>query len=237
MCGRYSLTSPVEAVRRLFGLVPGDAMAARYNVAPSQVVPLVRRRDSGNEVAMLRWGLIPAWAKDPAIGHKMINARSETVAEKPAFRNAYRRRRCLVPADGFYEWKRLGGRKAPYRIVIGDGEPFAFAGLWEAWLSPQGDDVETFTILTTDANAVLAPVHHRMPVILPAELYDPWLDPAASPDAAWLAPRELPGLRAYRVSTYVNSPAHDDAGCLEPAHDLEPEPLPAPPASRQGELF
>ena len=125
MCGRYSLTSPVEAVRRLFGLVPGDAMAARYNVAPSQVVPLVRRRGSGNEVAMLRWGLIPAWAKDPAIGHKMINARSETVAEKPAFRNAYRRRRCLVPADGFYEWKRLGGRKAPYRIVIGDGEPFA----------------------------------------------------------------------------------------------------------------
>ena len=197
----------------------------RYNVAPSQDVAAVRANDEGRTLAMLRWGLIPAWAKDSAIGHRLINARSETAPEKPSFRSAFRHRRCLIPADGFYEWKREGKTRQPWLFGLSDGKPFAFAGLWESWTVPQGaaltgslaergpgDAVETCTILTTAANETVAPVHGRMPVILPPEIYDPWL---AGKDVP-LAPYPADAMTAHPVSTLVNRPANDDPRCVEP---------------------
>jgi len=175
--------------------------------------PLSRRLD------LLRWGLIPFWAKDPGIGARMINARAETVAEKPAFRAAFRRRRCLIPADGFYEWRREGPRKQPYHFRLPDGGPFAMAGLWERW-SPEGaDPIETCTILTTDANDVVRPVHHRMPVILLPEAYETWLDPDVD-DRGALAPLLVPlagdAIVGHAVSTHVNAPVNDDPTCVDP---------------------
>ena len=197
----------------------------RYNVAPSQDVAVVRANDHGRTLAMLRWGLIPAWAKDSAIGHRLINARSETAAEKPSFRAAYRNRRCLIPADGFYEWRREGKTRQPWLFAMRDGAPFAFAGLWERWTVPAdtaltgslaerspGDAVETFTILTTAANETVAPVHGRMPVILPPQDYDPWLAEEDVP----LAPYPADDMTAHPVSTLVNRPANDDPRCVEP---------------------
>ena len=197
----------------------------RYNVAPSQDVAVVRADDDGRTLAMLRWGLIPAWAKNQAIGHKLINARSETAAEKPSFRSAFRHRRCLIPADGFYEWRREGKTRQPWLFGLRDGVPFAFAGLWERWTVPQGaaltgtfaerspgDTVETCTILTTAANETVAPVHGRMPVILPTDAYGPWL---AGEDVA-LAPYPADDMTAWPVSPLVNRPANDDPRCVEP---------------------
>ena len=197
----------------------------RYNVAPSQDVAVARANDDGRTLAMLRWGLIPAWAKDQAIGHKLINARSETAAEKPSFRSAFRARRCLIPADGFYEWRREGKTRQPWLFGLRDGVPFAFAGLWERWTVPQGaaltgslaerspgDAVETCTILTTAANETVAPVHGRMPVILPPDAYGPWL---AGEDVP-LAPYPTDDMTAHPVSTLVNRPANDDPRCVEP---------------------
>ena len=197
----------------------------RFNVAPSQNVAAVRANDDGHTLAMLRWGLIPAWARDPAIGHRLINARSETAAEKPSFRAAYRHRRCLIPADGFYEWKREGKTRQPWLFALRDAAPFAFAGLWERWTVPAGaaltgslaerrpgDAVETCTILTTAANETVAPVHGRMPVILPREAHDPWL---AGEDVP-LAPYPVDDMTAHPVSTLVNRPANDDPRCVEP---------------------
>ena len=197
----------------------------RYNVAPSQDVAVVRADDGGRTLGMLRWGLIPAWAKDHAIGYKLINARSETAAEKPSFRSAFRTRRCLIPADGFYEWRREGKSRQPWLFGLRDGAPFAFAGLWERWTVPQGaalagslserspgDAVETCTILTTVANGTVAPVHGRMPVILPPDAYGPWL---AGEDVA-LAPYPADAMTAHPVSTLVNRPANDDPRCVEP---------------------
>ena len=205
----------------------------RYNVAPGQDVAVVRSADpgsrsragSGRGLAMLRWGLIPAWARDPAIAWKLINARSETAAEKPSFRAAFRSRRCLIPADGFYEWQRRDGIKQPWLFGLRDGAPFAFAGLWEQWRIPEGaaltgslaerspgDAVETCTILTTAANETVAPVHGRMPVILPPDAWDPWL---AGEDAA-LAPYPADGMTAHPVSTLVNKAANEDPRCVEP---------------------
>jgi putative SOS response-associated peptidase YedK len=174
MCGRYSLTSPVEAVRKVFGFAARPNLAPRANIAPSQEVAAVRlgpgesgdvgQEHGGRCFVWLRWGLIPAWAKDPAIGNRMINARAETLAEKPAFRSAFRKRRCLILADGFYEWKSESGRKQPYRITLTGGGPFALAGLWERWTDPQGaGTIESCTIITTEANARLREIHHRMP--------------------------------------------------------------------------
>jgi putative SOS response-associated peptidase YedK len=183
MCGRYSLTSPTEAVRRMFDFPEQPNLAVRVNIAPSQDVAAVRLGADGasaRHFAWLRWGLIPSWAKEPGIGNRMINARAETIAEKPAFRAAFRRRRCLIPADGFYEWKTERGRKQPYRIALEGGAPFAFAGLWERWEGAgEAGAVESCTIATTEANARLKAIHHRMPVILAPEAYDLWLDPAA----------------------------------------------------------
>ena len=204
---------------------PPRNLRPRYNVAPSQDVAVVRAADGGRSLSILRWGLIPAWARDPAIGYRLINARSETVAEKPSFRSAYRRRRCLIPADGFYEWQRLGKTRQPWLFGLRDGAQFAFAGLWERWTVPEGaaltgslaeskpgDPVETCTILTTAANETVAPVHGRMPVILPRDACDPWL---AGEDVS-LAPYAADAMTAHPVSTLVNRPANDDPRCVEP---------------------
>lgn len=238
MCGRYSLTTPMEALRQLFDFPERPNLAARVNIAPSQEVAAVRLEEGevgARHFVSLRWGLIPSWApsgaKEPGIGNRTINARAETITEKPAFRAAFRRRRCLIPADGFYEWKSERGRKQPYRITLMDGAPFAFAGLWERWEGPGGDaGIESCTIVTTEANARLRAVHHRMPVILAPEAYDLWLDPE-TPGAqvqALLGPAPSEWFTCFRVSPKINNPAHDDPALIEPL-DEEPEaPDPQP---------
>lgn len=219
MCGRFLLSDPEGVIRELFGVDAPAGLKPRYNIAPSQGVPVVRRGGAGEppEIVMLRWGLVPHWAKDPAVGHRLINARAETAAEKPSFRGALRRRRCLVPADGFYEWQRLDGRKQPWLIRRRDGRGFAMAGLWEAWRGPDGP-LETFAILTTRPNAVVAPIHDRMPVIVAPGSFALWLDPTIR-DPGLLAPilrgEQTPELRAYPVGTLVNNPANDDPRCME----------------------
>jgi len=230
MCGRYSITTPVEAMRGLFGFAgPGLNLQPRYNAAPTQALPVVRRVDAAagddRELVLLPWGLVPPWAKDIKIAARLINARAETVAEKPSFRAAFRRRRCLVPADGFYEWKKGGGggNKQPFRIRLPDGGPFAFAGLWEHWQPAGAEAVESFTIVTTEAASAIRDIHPRMPVILPPADYGPWLDPAADADglAALLRPYEA-ALDAYPVATTVNSVRNDTPDCLEPVTEIPP---------------
>jgi len=227
MCGRYSLTSPAEAVRRLFNYPERPNLRPRANIAPTQEVAAVRlgAEDGARHFVQLRWGLIPAWAKEAAIGAKMINGRAETVAEKPAFRAAFRKRRCLVAADGFYEWKTEGGAKQPYRVARTDGAPFAFAGLWESWdKNPEGPPLETCTIVTTEANERLRTIHPRMPVILDPADFDTWLDGAAPAEAAQALLRPYPeaGLIAYRVSRRVNSVANDDPSLIDSIDEPAP---------------
>jgi putative SOS response-associated peptidase YedK len=242
MCGRYSLTTPLEAVRQLFGFPERPNLAARVNIAPSQDVAAVRLGEGEGGVrhlVSLRWGLIPSWAKEASIGNRAINARAETIAEKPSFRAAFRRRRCLIPADGFYEWKTEAGRKQPYRITLQSGAPFAFAGLWERW-EGSGEDsaIESCTIVTTEANDRLRDIHHRMPAILAPEAYDLWLDPAA-PGAeaqaqvqALLRPAPSEWFTAFRVSPKINSPANDDPALIEPIAAIPEEPEPEDPQPR-----
>lgn len=208
---------------RLFGVAVPDEHAPRYNIAPSQGILAVRAApdggDGAREAAVLRWGLVPSWAKDPDIGNRMINARAETVAEKPSFRAAFRRRRCLVPATGFYEWRAASGPKQPYTIGMADGGPFAMAGLWEHWTEPDGAAVETCAILTTEANELLRPIHARMPVIVAPSDFDLWLDPAlAMPEllAPLLRPFDAAAMAAHPVSRHVNNVRNDDPACLEP---------------------
>ncbi len=220
MCGRYSLTTPVDALRALFGFAgPPPNLPARYNIAPTQEAPVVRRRGPGaaRELALLRWGLVPSWADGPRTGYRMINARAETVARKPAFRAAFRRRRCLVPADGFYEWRAEGKRKQPYRVAFEDGAPFAFAGLWERWRGADGGEIESFAIVVTDANALLRPIHDRMPVILAPDDHEAWLT-GEDGDAlsGLLRPHPGTGMIVYPVSPRVNDPRNDDRVCVEP---------------------
>src|SRR5512139_2812246 len=214
MCGRFTLFTPASRLAEVF--LPGEVLAAtpRYNIAPGQPILAVRASAAHDrrEFAMPRWGLVPAWARDAAIGSRLINARAETVSEKPAFRRAIRERRCLVPADGFYEWKREGAVKRPFYIRMRDGVPFAFAGIWERWEGIPGESAETCAILTTAPNDLLAPIHDRMPLILPPEEYGRWLDPSVrSPES--LAPllRPLPSaaLEAYPVGRTVNNPLAD----------------------------
>jgi putative SOS response-associated peptidase YedK len=178
MCGRYLLTASRDGLANWFGFTDGPAIQARYNIAPSHSIPVVRLTSEGKErePSLLRWGLIPSWAKDVSFGFKTINARSETIADKPAFRSAFRRQRCLIPADGFYEWKKAGKNKQPYVIRPADGHALAYAGLWERWHSTEGEVLESTTIITTPANEVLRPLHERMPTILPREHYTLWLD-------------------------------------------------------------
>jgi putative SOS response-associated peptidase YedK len=213
VCGRFALYTPQEAVVRLFRLDDAAPLSPRYNIAPTQPVLAVRADEpAGREARMLRWGLVPFWAKDTGIGSRMINARGETIAEKPAFRQAFRRRRCLIPADGFYEWQKVPGGKQPWFISARDEVPLAFAGLWERWDNRGTEDpVESCTIVTTAANATLAPLHDRMPVILGADAWDSWLA-ADTPSATlldMLRPAANDLLAARPVSRRVNSPAND----------------------------
>ena len=221
MCGRFTLRTPAHRLAEAFGVDALPNLAPRYNIAPTQDVVAIRHADAGRELAMLRWGLIPGWAKDPAIGSRMINARAETVAEKPSFRAAFRQRRCLVAADGFYEWQKAAeGPKQPYYIRLESDAPFAIAGLWERWRDPAGETVESCTLITTEANAALAPIHPRMPVILAPADYDAWLDPRpASPDALHDLLRPYPGaeMAVIPIGRHVNNVRNDDPGCIEPA--------------------
>ncbi|QDU39428.1 Putative SOS response-associated peptidase YedK [Maioricimonas rarisocia] len=221
MCGRFTLHAPPQLIREAFSLFRDPELAPRYNIAPSQPIAVVRfdENRTPREWDLLRWGLIPSWAKDSKIGYKMINARGETVASKPSFRAAFKRRRCLIPADGFYEWeKRDEGPKQPWYMTQPDGEPFAFAGLWESWSDPDGGVIESCTIITTEANDEMARLHDRMPVILPPDDYDVWLDPSIE-EAKTLQPLLVPyegELKFTPVSTEVNSPRHDSPDCIRP---------------------
>jgi len=221
MCGRFRVARSKELLEEAFGAVDGPVpveWSPRYNVAPGQSIVAVRQDAARpvRELVRLRWGLIPAWAKEASIGYKMINARAETAAEKPSFRDAMRKRRCLIPADGFYEWKKAGGKKLPYCLTMADDAIFAFAGLWERWRDPAGEPVESCTILTTEPNELAREIHDRMPVILSPEDYELWLDPGfARLDALeeMLKPYPARQMRRYRVSERVNQVKNDDPEC------------------------
>lgn len=217
MCGRYAITTAPEAMRRLFGYPEMPNFPPRYNVAPTQPIPVVRMRDGRREFALVRWGLLPSWVKDPRNFTLLINARGETVNDKPAFRNAMKRRRCLIPADGFYEWKRDGAVKRPYLIRLKGGVPFAFAGLWETWTGPNGEELDTAAIVTTEANRALLPIYDRMPVILTPDAYEMWLDCAhvdARTAAELIAPArndmfEAQEFETQEIAPLVNRVAND----------------------------
>ena len=220
MCGRFAFYSPAEATAALFGATGSVDFEPRYNIAPTQPIAAVRNAEGdGRELVALRWGLVPFWAKDPSIGNRMINARAETVAEKPAFRAAYRKRRCLVLADGFYEWKKEAGGKTPYLVSLASGAPFAFAGLWEHWVSKEtGEVIESGTLLTTDANDFMQQLHHRMPVIVEPASADTWL--AGGEDAVEALTTNTPALRAWPVEKRVNSPANEGEALIAAAGEM-----------------
>ena len=225
MCGRYAITSAPEAIRKLFGFAEQPNFPPRYNVAPTQPIPIVRLDHGARRFALVRWGLIPGWVDDPKTFSLVINARADNVNTKPAFRSAMRYRRCLIPADGFYEWQSLGsGPKRPHYIHRGDGEPFAFAGLWEVWSGPNGEELESAAIVTTDANRTLKPLHHRMPVILPPDTFEMWLDTRnvdAETASALLVPASDSLLEAHPVSLAVNKHANDDASLISPLSEQQ----------------
>ena len=233
MCGRYLILSSAEAFRRLFGYREEPSFPPRYNVAPTQPVPIVRMAQGERQFALVRWGLIPPWIEDPRRFTLIVNARVESVNDKPAFRNAMRRRRCLFPADGFYEWRDDGGRKRPFCVRPKDRAPIAFAGLWESWMGPNGEEMETAAIVTTTANRDLAALHPRMPAIIPAHAFDPWLD-CAKVDAltatALLDPAPDGLLEAYEISPAVNRTANDGPALIEPVA-AEPSPVTAEPSA------
>ena len=226
MCGRYTLTTPSEAVINLFALEGRPNLPARYNIAPTQEVAavihdtMVGGDASARQFAWLTWGLVPGWAKDKSFGARTINARAETIADKPAYRTAFAKRRCLIAADGFYEWQKpppgIKGGKQPYWITLADRSPFAFAGLWEVWRAPDGEELRSCTIATCPPNETVAPIHDRMPVILDRADYDVWLDPATDrADAlALLKPYRAGAMTTRAVSTLVNSPRNDTADCI-----------------------
>jgi putative SOS response-associated peptidase YedK len=226
MCGRFSLKTTPDTLERIFGHAAPPGYRPRYNVAPSQEVLAIVSGDGPERAAMLRWGLIPFWAKDPSIGNKLVNARSESIQEKPAYRNAFRRRRCVILADGFYEWQKRPDGKHPMWIRRHNGEPFALAGLWERW--DRGEQpVVSCTILTTDANPFMQTIHTRMPVILEGEARRAWLAEGPSEEELFglLAGAAGVELQAHEVSTMVNNPSNDLPACIEPI-DAEPELLP-----------
>jgi putative SOS response-associated peptidase YedK len=217
MCGRYMLTSPVDALRQLFLFEQRPNLMPRYNIAPTQDVPIVRltREGDARELIMVRWGLVPWWAEDLKIGNRLINARRETVHSMRPFREAYQRRRCLVPADGFFEWRKEGKTRQPLLFRRKDQAPFAFAGLWERWKQPSdGTVVRSCTIITCPANQLVAPIHDRMPVILAPEDHARWLDPTATDPRSLLEPCPAAWLESFPVSPRVNNPQNDDADCI-----------------------
>lgn len=221
MCGRFTLRVPAGLLVEEFGLDAAPALTPRFNIAPTQNVPVIRAaldNATQRQCSLMRWGLVPSWADDPAIGNRMINARSETVAVKPAYRAAFQRRRCLVPADGYYEWRAAADGKQPYFFHLEYDRPFAFAGLWESWQSPDGSPLETFVIITTDANEQTQPYHDRMPVVLSGLARDVWLQPQATREQLLdlLLPRPFVGLVIEPVSKLVNNPRNDRPECVAP---------------------
>ena len=219
-----------EQIAAQFDVAEPERLADRFNIAPTQPVGIVRLERGGaeREWALVHWGLIPSWAKDPGIGSRMINARGETVAEKPSFRAAMKRRRCLVPADGFYEWKRIGKRKQPYYIRLRSHAPFAFAGLWEIWAGPDGSELESCTLITTTPNELMADLHDRMPVILAPEDYAQWLGTGQDADRREIGqlqhlirPYDAADMQAYPVSTNVNNPMHEGEALISPVSSIE----------------
>lgn len=217
MCGRYLFMSPLEAVQRMFKFDQMTNLGPNYNVAPTHEMPIVRRKkvDRGNELAIARWGLIPHWAKDLKIAYSTINARSETAANKPAFRDAFKTRRCLVVADGFFEWQRDGKDKTPYLIRLKGSGPFAFAGLWSTWSPSEGEELTSYTIMTTEPNEMMAEIHNRMPVILGVNDHDRWLDLDADPvDVLKPCPADL--LEAFPVDKRVGNVRNNDADLIKP---------------------
>ncbi len=220
MCGRFAFYSPSEATAALFGVTGAADLKPRYNIAPTQMIAAVRvSAQETRELAMLRWGLVPSWAKDSSIGNRMINARAETVAEKPSFRAAYRKRRCLVLADGFYEWRKEASGKTPYYISLASGAPFAFAGLWEDWHAKDSDEsVQSTTIITTAANKFMSKLHDRMPVVLEQDAGDRWLD--GDEQVLSEAADIIAGFRAWPVDRRVNSARNEGAELVEPVGDV-----------------
>ena len=219
MCGRFTLVSPYVAVTERFHAPAPAALRPRYNIAPGQDVLCVVA-DGARRFEPMRWGLIPSWAKDPAIGHRLINARAETLAEKTSFRLAFAKRRCLIAADGFYEWRPVGKRKVPAYVFLKSGKPFGLAGLYETWQAPDGNEICTCTIVTTGANDLVRLIHDRMPVIVPEGVEDRWLDPAEGDLGrlqALLTPYPAAEMDAYDVTPAVNSTAHDAPDCILPA--------------------
>ena len=227
MCGRYRLSRRKQLVEEYFDTASEEPeWTPRYNIAPTQPVPVIRQnpKEPRRELSLMRWGLIPSWAKDSSASAMMINARSETAATKPAFRDPLTSRRCLIPADGFYEWRRSGKVKQPYCFEVNDGELFAFAGLWDRWKDPSGQWIKSCSILTTTPNAVTSSVHDRMPVILDPDGYDLWLDPGMTNVGAvseMLKPYDARKMRSYPVSPRVNHVANDDAECSTPVQLIE----------------
>ncbi|HVZ50835.1 MAG TPA: SOS response-associated peptidase [Pseudolabrys sp.] len=235
MCGRYTVTSAPEAIRALFRYDERPNFPPRFNIAPTQPIAVVRLHEGKRQFALMRWGLLPSWVKDPKTFSLLINARADTVCDKPAFRAAMKRRRCLIPADGFYEWKPEGGRKQPFYIRAKSGEPLAFAGLWETWTGPNGEELDTAAIITTDANRGLNHIHDRMPAIVPPEAFDLWLNTNevdARTAEALLMPARDDLLEAYPVSTAVNRTANDNAKLIEPFAPADAEAPAMPPTSK-----
>jgi putative SOS response-associated peptidase YedK len=226
MCGRYRLSRRKQIIEEYFDTQPwDDDWNPRYNIAPTQPVPVIRQhpKEPVRQLSLMRWGLVPSWAKDTSGAARMINARSETAHTLPTFREAMKLRRCLVPADAFYEWQRRGSAKQPFCFEVGDGEPFAFAGLWELWRDPSGQWVKSCSILTITPNAVTSTVHDRMPVILNRESYDLWLDPGMQNVAAiseLLKPFDARLMRSFPVSARVNSVRNDDQECSQPVESI-----------------
>ncbi|MFQ5983736.1 MAG: SOS response-associated peptidase [Woeseiaceae bacterium] len=216
MCGRFAFYSPSEATAALFGVEAAPALKPRYNIAPTQMIAAVRvTPEDTRELAMLRWGLVPFWAKDPSIGNRMINARAETVAEKPSFRAAYRKRRCLVLADGFYEWRKEHDGKTPYFISLASGTPFAFAGLWEDWRAKDTDEsLQSATIITTTASKYMSTLHDRMPVVLEQDAANRWL--GGDEQLLFEIVEQSPEFRAWPVDRRVNNAKNEGAELVEP---------------------
>ena len=243
MCGRFTVISAPEAMRALFRYPEQPNFPPRYNVAPTQPIAVVRLEEGTRQFALMRWGLLPSWVKDPKAFSLLINARGESVLDKPAFSSAMKRRRCLIPADGFYEWQATGGRKQPYYVRAKSGAPLAFAGLWETWTGPNGEELDTAAIITTTANRTLAAIHARMPVIVPEEAFDLWLNCAevdAETAAALIVPAPDDLLEANEISTAVNRVANDNPKVLERlcggAESVSvPQPKPARPQRAKSE--
>jgi putative SOS response-associated peptidase YedK len=246
MCGRYTITTPPDALRRLFLYSEQPNFPPRYNVAPTQPIPIVRMSEGRRQFVLVRWGLLPGWAKDPRGFTLLINARAESVNDKPAFRNAMKYRRCLVPADGFYEWKQEGKHKRPYFVRRRDRAPFAFAGLWENWMGPNGEEIESAAIVTTQASASIAHVHHRMPVMLAPDRFENWLDGRtvdAQAAASLLQPVPDDEVEALEISDRVNRVANDSADIQAPItaqeralRDMEEAAAEAPKPSRKARV-